>query len=69
MHEHLSKRPNLLIVSDTPMRMVEDAEYEAYEPVVREIENMEHLFADITWIGYNYNNDLSRSNLRKIYFF
>ena len=67
MHKHLSKRPNLLIVSDTPMRMVKDAEYEAYEPVVREIENMEHIFTDITWIGYNYNNDLSRSNLRKIY--
>jgi len=67
MHKHLSKRPKLLIVSDTPMRMVKDAEYEAYEPVVREIENMEHIFTDITWIGYNYNNDLSRSNLRKIY--
>ena len=66
MHRHLSKRPNLLIVSDTPMRMVKDAEYEAYEPVVREIENMEHLFGVITWIGYNYNNNLSRSNLRKI---
>ena len=66
MHKHLSKRPNLLIVSDTPMRMVKDAEYEAYEPVVREIENMEHIFTDITWIGYNYNNDSSRSNLRKI---
>ena len=66
MHKHLSKRPNLLIVSDTPMRMANNAKYEAYEPVVREIENMEHIFADITWIGYNYNNDLSRSNLRKI---
>ena len=66
MHKHLSKRPKLLIVSDTPMRMVKDAEYEAYEPVVREIENMEHIFTDITWIGYNYNNDSSRSNLRKI---
>ena len=67
MHKHLSKRPNLLIVSDTPMRMAKNAKYEAYEPVVREIENMEHIFTDITWIGYNYNNDLSRSNLRKIY--
>ena len=67
MHKHLSKRPNLLIVSDTPMRMAKNAEYEAYEPVVREIENMEHIFTDITWIGYNYKNDLSRSNLRKIY--
>ena len=67
MHKHLSKRPNLLIVSDTPMRMAKNAEYEAYEPVVREIENMEHIFTDITWIGYNYNNDSSRSNLRKIY--
>ena len=66
MHKHLSKRPNLLIVSDTPMRMAKNAEYEAYEPVVREIENMEHIFTDITWIGYNYNNDSSRSNLRKI---
>ena len=66
MHKHLSKRPNLLIVSDTPMCMAKNAEYEAYEPVVREIENMEHIFTDITWIGYNYNNDSSRSNLRKI---
>jgi len=67
MHKHLSKSPKLLIVSDTPMRMVKDGEYEAYEPVVREIENMENIFTDITWIGYNYNNDLSRSNFRKIY--
>ena len=35
MYKHLSKRPNLLIVSDTPMRMAKNAEYEAYEPVVR----------------------------------
>ena len=67
MHKHLSKRPNLLIVSATPMRFSKDVGHEAFEPVVREIENMKHLFKNITWIGYNYNNDLSRSNLRKIH--
>ena len=59
MQKHLSERPNLLIVSATPMRFSKDVGYEAFEPVVREIENMKHLFKNITWIGYNYNNDLS----------
>ena len=66
MHEHLSRCPNLLIVSDTAMRLVNNESHEAFEPVVREIENIQHLFNSITWIGYNYTKDLSRSNLRGI---
>ena len=43
MHEHLSQCPNLLIVSDTVMRLVNNESHEAFEPVVREIENIQHL--------------------------
>ena len=44
MHEHLSQYPNLLIVSDTAMRLVKNESYVAFEPVVREFENIQHLF-------------------------
>ena len=64
MHKHISKSSKLLIVSDTAMRVNETGVIEAFEPVVREIENFEHLFEQITWIGYDYSNDLNRKNMR-----
>jgi len=66
MPENISKYPKLLIVSDTAIRLVKNGSYEVFEPVAREIENIQHLFNSITWIGYNYAQDLSRSNLREI---
>ena len=66
MPKNISKYPKLLIVSDTAIRLVKNGSYEVFEPVAREIENIQHLFNSITWIGYNYAQDLSRSNLREI---
>ncbi len=56
MSENLSKKPDLLIVSDTPMWKV-DGKYLAFEPVIREIENFYTLFNRITWIGFRYDNN------------
>ena len=53
MPENISKYPKLLIVSDTAIRLVKNGSYEVFEPVAREIENIQHLFNSITWIGYN----------------
>ena len=50
MPENLSKRPRLLIVSDTFLRQKE-SQWMAFGPVVREVENFASLFSVITWIG------------------
>ena len=55
MHENLRKKPDLLIVSDTPMWYV-DGKNLAFEPVIREIENFYPLFDKITWIGFRHDN-------------
>ncbi len=52
MSENISKRPDLLIVSDTAVYIMTHGEYLAFEPVVREIENFAHLFENITWIAF-----------------
>lgn len=64
MQIDLQNRSQLLIVSDTAMRMRNDNTIEAFEPVVREIENIHFLFDKITWIGYDYSADKSRKNMR-----
>lgn len=51
----LSKKPDLLIVSDTPMWDV-DGQKKAFEPVIREIEVFYPLFNKITWIGFRHDN-------------
>lgn len=42
----------LTIVSDTAIYQ-KDGKHYAFGPVVREIESIEHLFDNITWIGFN----------------
>ena len=64
MHKNLQNRPKLLIVSDTAMKRTNKNKVEAFEPVVREIENFHYLFEKITWIGYDYSDDPSRKNMR-----
>lgn len=64
MHEHLPKRPNLLIVSDTMMIRTEEGVI-AFEPVVRELENFEHVFDRITWIGFGYPIEEKKYSVRK----
>ncbi len=53
MHGDISKKPNLVIVSDTAMWQTAKGNI-AFEPVVREIENFYLLFDKITWIGFRY---------------
>lgn len=55
MSENLSIRPSLLIVSDTAIWQ-ENQSYLPYEPVVRELESIETLFSNVTWIGYDYGS-------------
>ncbi len=66
MSKDLSKRPKLLIVSDTAVYFVEKEKYFAFEPVVREIENFSHLFSEITWIGFRYTDFPIPANVREI---
>ena len=61
MHENLRNKPDLLIVSDTPMWQL-DGKNLAFEPVVREIENFYPLFDKITWIGFRHRNDQIRDS-------
>jgi glycosyltransferase involved in cell wall biosynthesis len=42
----------LTIVTDTAIYKI-DGKYYAFGPVIRELEFIEHLFDEITWIGYN----------------
>lgn len=54
MQGNIPEHPKLLIVSDTAVHTDQSGEYYAYEPVVREIESISHLFGEITWIAYRY---------------
>ena len=65
MSENISKRPKLLIVSDTAMRLDNNV-FKAFEPVVREIDNFRDLFESITWIGYDFTLDESRRSMREL---
>ena len=66
MPEDLSKRPDLLIVSDTAVYIDDQGKYLAYEPVVREIEHFAHLFSSITWIAFHYPLNHSVRNIREV---
>jgi glycosyltransferase involved in cell wall biosynthesis len=57
--------PRLLIVSDTAMSVTGDGEI-AFEPVIREIENFQHLFSRIDWIGFRYPGASMYNNARPI---
>jgi len=63
MPGNLLKNPSLLIVSDTPMWKISTGNI-AYEPVIREIEAFAHLFSSITWIGFQYDNQIIQKNAR-----
>ena len=41
------------MVTDTPITITNDKK-RVFEPVLREVENFEHLFSKITWIGYDF---------------
>jgi len=59
----ISERPSLLVVSDTAMWRT-NGPVAAFEPVVKEIEEIAHLFAKIYWIGFEYNNGQISQNAR-----
>ena len=64
MPENISKRPDLLIVSDTAVYIDSNGEYLGFEPVVREIENFAQLFGTITWIAFKYEFSNEIRNIR-----
>jgi glycosyltransferase involved in cell wall biosynthesis len=66
MLENISKRPELLIVSDTAVQMDDQGRYLAFEPVVREIEHFSHLFSNITWIASRYPVSQYAGNRREV---
>ena len=66
MPEDISKRPELLIISDTTVHIDDQGRYLAFEPVVREIEYFAHLFRSITWIAFNYPLSKYARNVREI---
>ena len=66
MSENISKRPSLLIVSDTAVYINEKGEYLAFEPVARELENFAQLFESITWIASRHPYNATIRNVKKI---
>lgn len=60
---HQSKK--LTIISDTIMCSNESGYY-SFGPVVRELEHIEHLFDEITWIGYAKSDGLVDASMKKI---
>jgi len=52
MSRSLSKKPKLLVISDTAL-VQSDGKIFGFGPVVKELEQIEPLFESITWIGYN----------------
>lgn len=74
MSSDLSKRPELLIVSDTKVCVDNKVNFIAFEPVVREIENFSHIFSSITWLAYKYpfsdkSNNLRTANVPKLNYY
>ena len=51
MSKHLSKEPNLAIISDTSISSKNNY-YSAFEPVVREVDHLAKLFKSVDWIGF-----------------
>lgn len=66
MPEDISKRPDLLIVSDTAVYVDSMGEYLGFEPVVREIEHFASLFGKITWIAYKYHLSTEIKNIKAV---
>ena len=66
MPENISKRPDLLIVSDTAVYKNPEGSIVAFEPVVREIEHFAHLFGSITWIVFQYPYKTAKGNFREV---
>jgi len=56
MSKNVYKYSKLLIISDTSMKIDSYGKISILEPVAREIEYVEELFDQITWIGYDYSN-------------
>jgi len=65
MPENLPERPRLLMVTDTFLRF-EEGEWKGFEPVVREVEALAHLFSSILWIGTDYGNQKTPATLATI---
>lgn len=66
MSENISKRPDLLIVSDTAVYLDAKGEYVAFEPVVREIENFARFFGTITWIAFKFDFRPEIRNIKSV---
>ena len=52
MYGDLPKYATLLVISDTAV-FKRDGKAYGFGPVVKEIDAMLHLFKEITWIGFN----------------
>ena len=60
MSKHLSKEPNLAIISDTSISSTNNY-YSAFEPVVREVDHLAQLFKSVDWIGFYAKKTSSRN--------
>lgn len=66
MSADLSKRPKLLIISDTAVYKDTQGRLLAFEPVAREIEHFYHLFDSIIWIAAQYPYQQDIRNIKEI---
>ncbi|WP_299116149.1 glycosyltransferase [uncultured Winogradskyella sp.] len=65
MSKHISKGYKLLVISDTGMYQ-KDSHWYAFGPVVTELEYCLSLFSEITWIGFNRNDQLNNASYKQI---
>ncbi len=57
-------KPRLAIISDTALRQNNDG-WVAFEPVVRELEGIQELFSQVTWLGYKKDESRLGKNARQ----
>lgn len=65
MSRHISKHKALLIISDTGMYK-NKGELFAFGPVVREIDELQNEYENITWIGFNRPDEKENKSYKKI---
>jgi len=65
MQKDIQKKPRLLIVSDSALCMGMNKKVYAFEPVLRELENISNMFDKITWIGYGKCQENLIKNMRE----
>ncbi len=66
MPKHIQKNTKLLVVSDTGMLIDNKGDLYAFGPVVKELNNLLLEFDEITWIGFNRENQINNKSFVRV---